>query len=358
MKGIIVGDGWLEMFRTMRSPQQVRVACYLLAECTAEGAIEVTRRALAARLGVSLASVQEAIAAMTDRGLLKAASAYKTASTIRVSGVRRLEIADVDTEIRVFDDAVDDGEKRERARAVADRSCVRPQSGPNTEPNTDVDGDLTLGRTQNRTQSRSRSSSSGSPAEDPSAVRAVAGSASPAAENQGYLFSSPPRPAPAPTDPETGTPRPESNLRAAKPARAKTQRRDLPAPAFAAADLLRDEILRAQPGHQIRVRVPWDENALRHSWARDFDVIVRIDRRAWADVDSMIRWVWEAQTGEYRFEVESPNALRTKWDKIERAMRRPVQRADPRDEIAPSAAPRREAKREERVDVGAPIRRW
>lgn len=169
------------------------------------------------------------------------------------------------------------------------------------------------------------------------------------------LFSgSRPPTAPVPADPGTETPTPRSALRTPRGGRAKTRRPEMPPQALAAADLLRDEILRAQPGHQIRRRDPWETNALRHQWARDLDVMARLDGRAWQEIDAMIRWVWNGQTGEYRFEAESPDALRRKWDRIARAMGRGTAG---NDEIPAFVTDRRTATVSEDVDLAAPITR-
>lgn len=87
------------------------------------------------------------------------------------------------------------------------------------------------------------------------------------------------------------------------------------------ADLLRDHIVEGQPSHLLTGREAWA--AKRERWAREFDLLLRRDKRTAIASRSLIAWVFGPQGGtEARFVVESPGALRAKWDAIARAMSR------------------------------------
>jgi len=65
---------------------------------------------------------------------------------------------------------------------------------------------------------------------------------------------------------------------------------------------------------------------MRRKWAADLDLLHKRDGREWQEVFDAIEWVFHGQTGDYRFVVQSPDALRAKWDRIALAMaKRPAQ---------------------------------
>jgi hypothetical protein len=109
--------------------------------------------------------------------------------------------------------------------------------------------------------------------------------------------------------------------------------KDLPSPeALSAAEELRGEVVAKQPTHQLSKCFT---QKLRLAWAKEFDVMHAQDGRAWPEVCAVIRWLFHEQGSEYAFVVQSPSALRKKWDAIadRRARPRPSNGNRPQEPI-------------------------
>lgn len=93
------------------------------------------------------------------------------------------------------------------------------------------------------------------------------------------------------------------------------------------ADLLRQQLVAQKPDHALSKEAKW--KTTRPTWSRDLGALLRTDGRSAARAAQLIRWVFGDQGGsEYRFVIESPKALRVKWDRVELAMSRPVRRVN------------------------------
>ena len=103
------------------------------------------------------------------------------------------------------------------------------------------------------------------------------------------------------------------------------------------ADFLRKEILRSKPDH--RIGRSWSA-ATRRTWALQLDRMARIDGRAWRRSAELVRWVASGCPGtQFEFVVESPRALREKWDRIDAAQQR-AQRESKQQQQPQTAAQR------------------
>jgi hypothetical protein len=109
----------------------------------------------------------------------------------------------------------------------------------------------------------------------------------------------------------------------------KTRRRPSPSARHAVpveaeqlADLLRQQLVAEKTDHILSRAERW--RTTRTTWAEAMALMLRVDGRSPARAAALIRWVFGDQSGaEKRFVVESPKALREKWDRIETAMNRP-----------------------------------
>lgn len=100
----------------------------------------------------------------------------------------------------------------------------------------------------------------------------------------------------------------------------------VPDRAFAAADWLRAYVMAMYPSAAV-ARYPWGPAKVgdRLIWARELTVIaeprakgrVGRDGRGWDEVARVVKWLFEDQTGEHLFVVQSPTALREKWGRIQ-----------------------------------------
>lgn len=100
--------------------------------------------------------------------------------------------------------------------------------------------------------------------------------------------------------------------------------KDLPSPeALRAADELRAEVVAKQPGHQLNAGYT---PALRRKWATELDAMHVREGRQWSEVSAVIRWLFHEQGSDYAFVVQSPSALRGKWDRIVERRSRPPPR--------------------------------
>jgi hypothetical protein len=149
----------------------------------------------------------------------------------------------------------------------------------------------------------------------------------------GQPKSSPPVPVPVPTDLAPRSPGEdleENTISKVQPWTGRgdvsaAPRRSLPSEeSFRLADVLRQKLVQEKPDHALVLETRW--KVLRPTWARELDVMLRRDKRSAKRAAEVLRWVFGEQEGEYRFVVESPKALRQKFDKLERAMARAAQR--------------------------------
>jgi hypothetical protein len=96
--------------------------------------------------------------------------------------------------------------------------------------------------------------------------------------------------------------------------------REVPPECLKAADQLRNTIVAVQPTN--RLAKAWT-SATRKNWAESFDRLNRLDGRSWTDISLVIHWLFYEQVGDAKFVVQSPDALREKWDRIEGHRNRP-----------------------------------
>lgn len=119
----------------------------------------------------------------------------------------------------------------------------------------------------------------------------------------------------------------------------------IPDRAFAAADYLRAAVLTENQAAVVG-SVPWDQDAKsgrRLSWADSFrrlhtrvlkamrnETRSTTDSEAWKEIARTVHWVYHGQPADrrYRFEVESPDTLGEKWDRIQVQRKRQKQDAD------------------------------
>lgn len=95
--------------------------------------------------------------------------------------------------------------------------------------------------------------------------------------------------------------------------------RELPREAYEIAEYLRAKILGGQPDHRLGLPTYWTLS-LKASWAETIDLMMRRDKRTAVAAKALIDWVFGDQGGcDARFVVESPRAMREKWDAISRA---------------------------------------
>lgn len=93
-----------------------------------------------------------------------------------------------------------------------------------------------------------------------------------------------------------------------------------PGDADVLADALREHLIAEKPDHALADEVAWRRR--RAKWVREMGAVARARDRTKAL--ELLAWVFGDQGGkEFRFRVDSPQALREKWDRIEVAMRAP-----------------------------------
>jgi len=100
------------------------------------------------------------------------------------------------------------------------------------------------------------------------------------------------------------------------------------------ADCLRRRMLGAKPDHRIgrgaNSESRWPLSAQRRKWAQSADRMNRIDGRDWRRSSELVAWVYGPQNleGECSYVVESMDALREKWDRLDAAARRGQRREE------------------------------
>lgn len=86
------------------------------------------------------------------------------------------------------------------------------------------------------------------------------------------------------------------------------------------ADQLRAHLLAEKPDHALSQPARWSRQ--RPGWAKQMSALLKADRRQLGRAKELLAWVFGDQGGsEFRFRIESPKALRDKWDKVDLAMR-------------------------------------
>lgn len=93
----------------------------------------------------------------------------------------------------------------------------------------------------------------------------------------------------------------------------------IPDRAWKAADYLREQVLKEQPTAAIR-RQKWEpgqRDGLRLKWADTLRLLHEQDGRAWDEIAQVCYWLFHKQPAGVRFIVQSPDALREKWDRIQ-----------------------------------------
>lgn len=114
---------------------------------------------------------------------------------------------------------------------------------------------------------------------------------------------------------------------AAKPAdkprgRKRIDADKIPPRAWAAADYLRSQLI-AEDATVWVSRQPWgidQRTGARLAWADTFRKLNEIDGREWDDIARTVSWLFKQPPGP-RFIVQSPDALREKWDRIQATRR-------------------------------------
>lgn len=137
----------------------------------------------------------------------------------------------------------------------------------------------------------------------------------------------------------------DTNAKASKAERAER----VPDRAWKAADALRNLILQEDPRAAIGLK-PWGDavrDGIRLEWADAIRLIVERDRRSWDDLKDTMRWLFHQQPAGPKFVVQSPEALRKKWDRIQ-AQRRNVSQQQP---LRGAAAFERQQERVRRLEA-------
>jgi hypothetical protein len=98
--------------------------------------------------------------------------------------------------------------------------------------------------------------------------------------------------------------------------------------AYRFADGLRQCILSAEPEHRIGKGTcdadRWPGSATRKKWARDADLMFRVDGRAPGRSATLARWAWSPANlaAAASFRIESAKKMRDRWDALDAAERR------------------------------------
>jgi len=104
--------------------------------------------------------------------------------------------------------------------------------------------------------------------------------------------------------------------------------------AYTLADYLRRRMLGAKPDHRIgrgaNSESKWPLSAQRRKWAQSAARMHRIDGRDWRRSSELVAWVYGPANmeGECSYVVESMDALREKWDRLDAAARRSQRREE------------------------------
>lgn len=165
----------------------------------------------------------------------------------------------------------------------------------------------------------------------------------PPANPSGSAELNPPAPAPAPalknTDPATADAAPEGGLSEVK---RKTDRAvadkaaKIPDRAWKAADYLREQVLAEDPNALVS-KQPWGEDVRtgwRLGWANEIRLMVERDKRTYEQIAEVLRYVFTEQIGDKRFVVQSADALREKFDRIQAVRRNRQQPEKPQQKFA------------------------
>lgn len=118
------------------------------------------------------------------------------------------------------------------------------------------------------------------------------------------------------TLPESEPPGPEPKAKAKRSREPDADR--IPPRAWAAADYLRSRVLDEDPRAAVSRR-PWGpehRSGLRLTWANTFRLMNEQDGREWDEIARTVSWLFKQPPGP-RFVVQSPDALRAKWDRIQ-----------------------------------------
>lgn len=97
----------------------------------------------------------------------------------------------------------------------------------------------------------------------------------------------------------------------------------IPDRAWRAADYLRELVLDDDPSAVVS-RQPWGDHVrsgVRLGWADEIRLMVERDKRTYEQIAEVLRYLFKEQTGDAKFIVQSADALRDKWDRIQ-AVRR------------------------------------
>ena len=88
--------------------------------------------------------------------------------------------------------------------------------------------------------------------------------------------------------------------------------------AWKAADYFRDLVLEEYPQAAIGRRKWEGTTGIRLEWAYLIHLLVSQDKRTFEQIADVLDWLFHKQpAGRHRFVVQSPDALRSKWDRIE-----------------------------------------
>lgn len=152
---------------------------------------------------------------------------------------------------------------------------------------------------------------------------------------------------PGPSAEKAGSPSSESLTVPDAPKAAEvTKASRIPEQCWKAADYLRAKILDQNPQAALGAK-PWSiskQTGLRLAWAEEFRLMTTREKRRLSDAKAIMDWLFGGQTAKFRFVVESPSSLRSKWDRIAAQMK---EEATPRPVAAPprpSSVPNRPLK--------------
>ena len=110
----------------------------------------------------------------------------------------------------------------------------------------------------------------------------------------------------------------------------------IPDRAWKAADYLREQVLAEDPNALVS-KQPWGEDVRtgwRLGWANEIRLMVERDKRTYEQIAEVLRYVFTEQIGDKRFVVQSADALRDKFDRIQAVRRNKQQPEKPQQKFA------------------------
>lgn len=115
----------------------------------------------------------------------------------------------------------------------------------------------------------------------------------------------------------------------------------VPIRAWRAADYLRGQILAEDPKAAVG-RQPWADDVQsgwRLGWANEIRLMVERDARTYEEIAETMKFVFYEQSPGHKFVVQSPGALRDKWDRIQAVRRNQAEKTSEKSKQVPMRIP-------------------